>query len=61
MFNKYKHLQEESSNPEQKNWIIEFKWVKAHAGIFGKDIADRIAKKATQNYSVTCRIIPKRL
>jgi len=30
-----------------KNWKIEFKWVKVHAGIFGNEIADRIAKEAT--------------
>jgi len=36
----------------KKNWKVEFKWVKAHAGIFGNEIADRIAKEATQNYYV---------
>ena len=51
--------QEDSSNPEQKNWKIEFKWVKAHAGIFGNEIADRFAKEATQNYDVTYRRIQK--
>jgi hypothetical protein len=51
--------QEESSNPEQNNWKIGFKWVKVHARIFGNEIADRIAKEATQNYYVTYRRIPK--
>jgi ribonuclease HI len=37
----------------------KFKWVKAHAGIFGKEIADRLAKEATQNYYVTYSRIPK--
>jgi len=32
---------------------MEFKWVKAHAGIYGNEIADRLAKEATQNYYVT--------
>ena len=43
----------------KKNWKIEFKWVKAHAGIFGNEIANRLAKEATQNYYVTYRTIPK--
>jgi ribonuclease HI len=33
--------------------------VKAHAGIYGKETADRLAKKATQNYYVTYSRIPK--
>jgi hypothetical protein len=36
----------------KENWKIEFKWVKAHAGIHGKEIAERLAKEATQNYYV---------
>jgi ribonuclease HI len=48
-----------SSNPSQKNGKIEFKWVKAHAGIFGNEIANRLAKEATQNSYITYRMIPK--
>jgi len=33
--------------------------VKVHAGIFGNETADRLAKEATQNYNVTYRRIPK--
>jgi ribonuclease HI len=43
----------------KNNWKIEFKWVKAHARIFGNKIADRLAKEATQNNYVTYRSIPK--
>jgi ribonuclease HI len=32
----------------KKKWKIEFKWVKTHAGIYGNEIADRLAKEATQ-------------
>jgi ribonuclease HI len=38
---------------------LEFKWVKAHAGIFGNEIADGLAKEATQNHSVTYSRVPK--
>jgi hypothetical protein len=44
----------------KKNWKIEFKWVKAHAGICGKEIADGLANEATQNYYVTYSTIPKK-
>ena len=33
--------------------------MKAHAGILGNEIADRLAKEATQNSNVTYRRIPK--
>jgi ribonuclease HI len=33
--------------------------VKAHAGIYGNEIADRLAKEATQNYYVTYSRTPK--
>jgi ribonuclease HI len=42
----------------KKNWKIEFKWVKAHVGIYGNKIADRLAKEATQNYNITYSRIP---
>ena len=42
-----------------KNWKIEFKWVKAQAGIYGKEIADRLVKEATQNDRATYSRIPK--
>jgi hypothetical protein len=43
----------------KKNCTIEFKRAKAHAGIFGNEIADRLAKEATQKNYVTYRRIPK--
>jgi len=33
--------------------------VKAHAGIYGNEIVDGLAKEATQNYYVTYSRIPK--
>ena len=44
---------------KKKNWKIELKWVKAQAGIYGNEIADRLPKEATQNYHVTYSRIPK--
>jgi ribonuclease HI len=43
----------------KRNWKIEFKWVKAHVGIHGNEIADRLAKETTPNHHVTYSRIPK--
>ena len=43
----------------KKNWKIDFKCVKAQAGIYGNETADRLVKEATRNYYVTYSRIPK--
>ena len=59
----HNHLAEEIRKTavtlNKKNREIEFKWVKVHAGIYGNEIVDRLAKEATQNYQVTYSRIPK--
>jgi hypothetical protein len=46
---------------ERFNWTIEFSWVKAHIGIYGNELADRLAKEATRNRDTTIAFnrIPK--
>ena len=42
---------------ERKGWTIMFSWVKAHVGIYGNELADRLAKVAARsegmNYEFT--------
>jgi hypothetical protein len=52
-------IRKETVTLNKKNWIIKFKWVKAHAEIEGNETADRLAKEATQNHYVTYSMIPK--
>ena len=41
------------STLERANWTIEFSWVKAHVGIYGNELADRLAKAAARNGDTT--------
>jgi ribonuclease HI len=38
---------------ERKNWKIDFSWIKAHAGHYGNELADQLAKEAASNNDIT--------
>jgi ribonuclease HI len=46
---------------ERTNWTVEFSWIKAHLGIYGKELADQLAKAAAcdRDTSVSFNKIPK--
>jgi ribonuclease HI len=46
---------------ERTNWTVEFSWVKAHVGIYGNELADKLAKAAACNRDTTVSFnrIPK--
>jgi hypothetical protein len=58
-----KHLIEEIRKEtialERETWIIEYTWIKAHAGHYGKELADKLAKEATGNNDICYNEIPK--
>jgi ribonuclease HI len=53
------NLHSKAVNLIKKNWKIEFKWVKAHVGIYGNEMADRLAKEVNKNQHETYSRIPK--
>ena len=45
---------------ENQNWIIEFNWIKTHAGHHRNELAEQIAKEAANNSDTECyKRIPK--
>ena len=62
--NNHSYLFEESrkkiSNLERANWTIEFSWFKAHVGIYGNELADRLAKDdaRSSDNTIACNTIP---
>jgi hypothetical protein len=37
---------------DRANWTIGIPWVKAHAGIYGKEMADQLAEATTRNSDI---------
>jgi ribonuclease HI len=44
---------------EKENWNIEYAWIKAHAGNYGNELADRLAKEAVRNSVICYNRFPK--
>ncbi|KAJ4430954.1 hypothetical protein ANN_19547 [Periplaneta americana] len=47
-----------TSKRTQPGWNITYSWVKAHVGIFGNELADRLAKKAAREDTLHYSKIP---
>ena len=62
MKNRY-HLIEEIRKKtialEKEKWNIEYTWIKAHAGHYGNELADKFAKEAARNSDTYYNKIPK--
>jgi len=44
---------------ENRKWTITFTWIKAHAGVYGNELANKLAKEATRNDDISFDRIPK--
>jgi ribonuclease HI len=44
---------------EKENWDIEYTSIKAHAGHYGNELADKLAKEAARNSDICYNKIPK--
>jgi ribonuclease HI len=53
----HSHLIEEirkkMTSLERANWNIKLSWIKAHAGIVGNELADRLAKAAASDVTLS--------
>jgi len=55
------NIRKEIKRPEDQQWTMLFDWVKAHVGIQGNEMADRLAKKAATDDigELVCDKIPR--
>jgi len=37
---------------EEQEWLVEFSWIKAHAGHHGNELADQLAKEAVSSKTI---------
>ena len=58
-----KHLIEETRKKtialEKENWNTVYIWIKAHAGHYGNELADELAKEAARNSATCYNKVPK--
>jgi hypothetical protein len=52
-------IRKKTTTLEKENWIIEYTWIKAHAGHYGNELADKLTKDATRNSDICYNKIPK--
>jgi ribonuclease HI len=59
----HKHLIDEirrtATSLAKHNWLITFTWIRAHAGHYGNELADKLAKEAARRDAITYNRIPK--
>jgi ribonuclease HI len=44
---------------EKCNWTVIFTWIKAHAGNYWKELADKLAKETARNQDISFNRFPR--
>jgi ribonuclease HI len=45
-------IRKKAQEMEKKEWTVQITWIKAHAGHYGNEMADNLAKEATKNKEI---------
>ena len=57
--NLIEEIRKKTTALEKENWTIEYTWIKAHAGNYANELADRLTKEATGNSDIWYNRIPR--
>ena len=52
-------IKKKAQELEKKVWTIQITWIKAHAGHYGNEMADNLAKEAIKNKETIYNKLPK--
>ena len=48
-----KELRKLATTLEKNNWTIKFAWIRAHVGIYGNELADKLVNEASSKNDIS--------